>query len=277
MKTPELAELDDVLRRAALSEILPRFRCLKPGEIHEKGSALDLVTDADLAAEAQIARELRLRYPGALVLGEESVAANPRLLDTLPEAELAFIIDPIDGTANFAAGLSMFGVMLAIVRRDEVVGAVIHDPLAGNSAIAGRGEGAWLREPDGALTRLRVSSPAPLSLMRGSWSWRYFPHQYRPSAMAAAQHLGAIYDFRCAAHHYRMLACGHAHFSLYYRLLPWDHAPGWLIHHEAGGEGRMLDGSDYRPSTKVGGYLCAPDRGSWEEIKGLIKEVPSFS
>lgn len=271
MKTPELAELDDVLRRVAAAEILPRFRCLKPGEIHEKGSALDLVTDADLAAEAQIARELRLRYPGALVLGEESVSTNPRLLAALPEAELAFIIDPVDGTANFAAGLGVFGVMLAVVRHDEVVGAVIHDPLAGDSAIAGRGEGAWQREADGALNRLRVTSAAPLSLMRGNWSWRYFPADRRPPAMAAAQHLGAIYDFRCAAQHYRLLASGQAHFSLYYRLLPWDHAPGWLLHHEAGGFGRMLDGRDYRPSITAGDYLCAPDRESWNEISTLMK------
>jgi fructose-1,6-bisphosphatase/inositol monophosphatase family enzyme len=266
----DIGFLNDLLRRAAAAEIMPRFRCLAPGAVRAKSSPLDLVTDADTAAEAMITRELRQRFPGALVVGEEAASADLRLLDGLAEAELAFVIDPIDGTANFAAGLGLFGVMLAVVRRGELVAGIIHDPVADDSAMALRGEGAWTEDAAGGRSPLRVAAAAGLGEMQGSWSWRYFPMAERGSVLAAAARLGAIFDFRCAAHHYRMLAAGNSHFSLYYRLLPWDHAAGSLLHREAGGYGAMLDGRDYRVDVSHCGYLCAPDRDSWREIRALI-------
>ena len=83
---------------------MPRFRNLSEADIRQKTSATDLVTEADEAAERWIARECRSLAPDALFLGEESVAADPALLDRLDDAELAIVVDPVDGTANFAAG-----------------------------------------------------------------------------------------------------------------------------------------------------------------------------
>ncbi len=67
----------------------------------------------------------------------------------LADAELAFVVDPVDGTANFAAGLPLFGVMAAAIVRGEVVAAAIHDPVGDDTALALRGEGAWIEAPDG--------------------------------------------------------------------------------------------------------------------------------
>jgi len=266
----DVLALNDLLRRASAEQIMPRFRRLGPGSIRSKSSVLDLVTDADVAAEATITAELLACYPDALVVGEEAAAADPGLIDGIADADLAFIVDPIDGTSNFAAGIGLFGVMLAVVQRNEVIAGIIYDPVADDSAIAVRGEGAWLQDAAGNRTRLRAAPAAPLELMRGSWSWRYFPRNDRPRLIGLAAQMGNVFDFRCAAHHYRMIAAGHSHFSLYHRLLPWDHAAGWLLHSEAGGHGAMLDGSRYRPSNADGAYLCAPDRECWEEICGLI-------
>ena len=109
-----------------------------------KSGPLDLVTEADEAAEAVIAAGLRQLFPGALVIGEEATAADPSLLGGLADAALAFVVDPIDGTANYAAGLPLFGVMVGVIARGEVVGSVIHDPVLDDLPLALRGEGAWV-------------------------------------------------------------------------------------------------------------------------------------
>ena len=266
----DIIALNDLLRRAAAAEIMPRFRNLLPGSVRSKSSPLDLVTDADLAAEAMITAELRAQYPSALIVGEEAAAENPGLLDGLDDAELAFVIDPVDGTSNFAAGLGLFGVMLGVLRYGEVVAGIIYDPVVGDSAIAVRGEGAWSQNAAGNRTPLRVAAADAPKYMIGGLSWRFFPKPHRPAIVTAAARFGGTFDFRCAAHHYRMLAAGHCHFMVYHRLLPWDHAAGWLLHTEAGGRAAMLDGRDYRPSIMSGGYLCAPDRDSWQELAGIL-------
>ncbi len=107
--------LTALLAEAAATEIMPRWRHLSAADIREKTSATDLVTEADVNAERLITTRLRERFPDALVVGEEAHAADPSVLDGLGEAPLAFVIDPVDGTFNFAAGLPLFGVMMAVV------------------------------------------------------------------------------------------------------------------------------------------------------------------
>ena len=80
-------------------------------------------------------------------------------------------------------------------------------------------------------------------------------------------HVAQAYDFRCAAHEYRMLAAGHCHFLMFNRLMPWDHLPGWLLHREAGGYAAQFDGSAYRPGITEGGLICAPDEASFVALR----------
>src|SRR5690606_25351843 len=141
-------------------EILPRFNRLRAGAVRTKSSAIDLVTDADEAAERVISAELLRAFPGAVVIGEEATAAEPTLLDVLDSAELAFVVDPIDGTRNFAAGVPLFGVRAAATSRGEIVAGVIHDPLGRNTAMARRDGGAWLQDEVGQAQPLRVAEPA---------------------------------------------------------------------------------------------------------------------
>jgi fructose-1,6-bisphosphatase/inositol monophosphatase family enzyme len=260
----------EILRTTAQAEILPRFRNLSADAIRTKSSQLDLVTDADEAAERVIEAELLRRFPEALVVGEEGVSRDASVLNGLGEAELAFILDPVDGTLNFASGLPLFGVMAAVVIKGEIVCGVILDPISDDWSMAVRGEGAWVQRPDGSTSQLQVASPVPLSQMAGNVSWRYLPEDLRPRVTGNLPKVAMAADLRCAAHTYRQIAAGHLHFSFSSSVMPWDHAAGWLIHREAGGYTAHFDGSPYRPVNRSGGLISAPDKESWQALRDAL-------
>jgi fructose-1,6-bisphosphatase/inositol monophosphatase family enzyme len=270
-----LEDIAALLREAAQREIMPRFRRLEPGAVRTKSGPLDLVTEADEQAERHIAAGLAQAFPGCVVIGEEAATADPSLLGRLADAELAFVVDPVDGTANFAAGLPLFGVMTAAIVRGEVVAAAIHDPLGDDTALALRGEGAWIATPDGRRQELRVAAAAPVSRMSGNVSWRFLPEPQRSLVCSNLPRLGGSWDYRCSAHEYRMVAGGHCHFLFFNRLYPWDHAPGWLLHREAGGYAVRLDGSPYDPRLTTGGLICAPDRDAWLSLRETLLGAPT--
>src|SRR3954452_21045748 len=263
-----------ILRDAAQAEILPRFRGEIAQEVRQKSSSFDLVTDADEAAEAAIAAALRREFPGCTVIGEEASAHDPTLLDTLSEANLTFMVDPIDGTKNFSAGMPLFGVMAAAVWRGEVVAGVILDPIRDDWAMALKGEGAWIENSGGRLTNLHVASPPPVSEMSGIVSWIFFPAPLKAQVTANLSRVAAAVDYRCAAHQYRSLAAGHYDFALYGKVMPWDHAPGVLIHKEAGGYAALLDGRPYTVRQRTGGLLCAANEESWHVLREALMGDP---
>jgi fructose-1,6-bisphosphatase/inositol monophosphatase family enzyme len=249
---------------------MPRWRRLAAGQVRTKSGPLDPVTDADEAAERVIATALSRAFPGCAIVGEEEASSDPAILARLKGADLAFVIDPVDGTANYAAGLPLFGCMAAAVVRGEVAIAVIHDPLGDDSAIAVRGEGAFTLAPDGSETALHVAPPAELAAMSGCASWRYLAQPLRSRVHHGLESVAATMSYRCAAHEYRLAAGGHCHFLLYGRLYPWDHAPGWLLHREAGGIARRFDGSQYDPTDTGGGLICAPDEAGWHALHAAL-------
>lgn len=255
---------------AAAAEIWPRFRNLAAGEVRTKAGPHDMVTAADLAAERAIEAALERMFPGVPVVGEEGAAADPSLLARVGAAEAVFVCDPVDGTANFAAGLPLFGSMLALVRRGEPVAAWIHDPVLKDTAIALRGEGAWVQCADGSRHDLRVADPVPVGRMVAAVSHRYLPPDRAAIVRANLGVLGATWELRCAAHEWRLAAAGKLHGLLYWRLYPWDHAPGVLLHAEAGGYARRLDGQPYHAGVHTGGLLAAPDRASWEGLRAAL-------
>ncbi len=272
MRTADMQTVADLLREAARDKVMPSFRNLSDGAVKMKTGPFDLVTEADEATEQRITEDLQREFSGCVVIGEEAASADPALLDGLADAELAFVIDPIDGTANFAAGLPLFGVMASVFRKGEIVGAVIHDPVGDDSAIALRGEGAWFETPDGRRRDMRVAAPVQAADMSGNVSWRFLPEPLRSQVCARLPRLAASWDYRCSAHAYRMTAAGHGHFLFYYRLYPWDHAAGWLLHREAGGYSARFDGRPYDPADIWSGLICAPDRDAWEAVRAALLE-----
>ena len=255
--------IGEILSRVAQAELMPRFGRLTADQVRQKSSRFDVVTDADEATEQAIAEALQAAYPGAIVVGEEAAERDRTLLDRIATADLAFILDPIDGTKNFASGLPLFGVMLAATAQGEIVLGAIHDPIRRDTAFALRGEGAWMQGEDGLRVALRVAGAVPVSEMDAIIGTNFLPEPLRTTVNGNLSRLAMNSWLRCAAHEYRMASAGHCHLLFYNKLMPWDHAAGWLLHREAGGYSAHFDGTAYRPTHLTGGLICAPDRASW--------------
>jgi len=273
MTTVDLDRVAQVLAEVAEQEIMPRWRNLAAGDIREKTGPNDLVTVADEAAERELAARLPDLFPGSILIGEESVEHDRGLLDLLKEHRPVWIVDPVDGTKNFAEGSDRFGVMVALVDRDAMVAAAIYEPVTGRVLLAEHGGGAEMVERDGTRTKLRVAPAAGLDAMEGSLNFRFIPDEdIRKAVRARAEEVLPTRHYRrgCAAYDYRMLATAEWHFAFYWKNMPWDHAPGLLIHAEAGGYARRLDGRVYRPSELDGGLLAAPDVDSWHQLRTTV-------
>jgi fructose-1,6-bisphosphatase/inositol monophosphatase family enzyme len=263
----DVTTLAHVLRRAAQSEILPRFRRLGSDDVRAKSEATDLVTEADERAERMIKAEVSRLWPEALFVGEESVAADLALLKKLADADLAIIVDPVDGTFNFAAGIPAFGVMASVVSKGETIAGIIFDPMGDDWVLAERGSGAWLRRPDGETLRLNVTSSVPLEELVGMAATGFLPKEKRAEIMGNLAKVRYTTCYRCAAHEYRTLAGGYVHYLMYNKLMPWDHLAGSLISTEAGAYVRRFDGSTYLPHHLDGGLLIAVDKDTWELLR----------
>ncbi|AJY46435.1 inositol monophosphatase family protein [Martelella endophytica] len=269
--TPETIDaIADMMREAARVEILPRFRRLDDADVAEKTEASDLVTVADTGAERMLKAGIEKLLPDALFVGEEGVAADPSLLSKLKDADLAVIVDPIDGTFNFAHGISAYGVMAAVVKGGETVAGLIYDPMGDDFMIAEKGAGAFLKRADGSSSRMTVAAPVPLAEMLGTASVAFMPQQHRAELLANTAKVRYAASYRCAAVEYRAFAAGGLHFFTYFKLMPWDHLAGVLIGQEAGGHIARYDGSPYRPQHLDGGILGAPDKESWEELRAKV-------
>ena len=261
----------NILRRAAKAEIMPRFRALNAADIATKSRPDDLVTIADTAAEAMITRALNMAFPGALVIGEEAVSADPTLLDKIADAPLCFIIDPVDGTWNFARGMSVFGVILAVTRYGKPAFGLIYDPVMDDWAIADDQSPAQMQHPSGVTHDLRVSRGGELAGLSGYIPLYLFDHAWREKLAATLCNFNWVNCLRCSAHEYRMLAQGHFDFLLTQSLNPWDHAAGVLICQQAGGYVQMLSGGDYDATLRRGHILAAPDKATWNRLARVFK------
>jgi len=264
MQSALLTQLGGVLREVAQAEIVTRFQRLTPSDVISKATAedpLDLVTAADRAAEAALTARLSELVPNSTVVGEEAVAADPRVLERVHGAAPVWIVDPLDGTKNFAAGHGPFGTMVVLVERGVLIAAGIYLPESDRTFLAERGLGTYL---DGVRMALRAPAAGVLA---GTAYVRFMPEDAAAQLTArAASHL-QIPSVICAAHEYTQIALGLKDYVHYYRLLPWDHAPGALIVREAGGVVRHPDGRDYDVFDKSESTLLSPDERTWQRAR----------
>lgn len=262
--TPEPDKIAALLRRAANEIILPRFRKLEQDEIREKGPG-DLVTVADTEAEHLLAPLLRALVPGSVVVGEEAVAADAAVLDRLKGESGVWLVDPVDGTFNFAHGDPNFAIIVAYVERGAVKAGWIHEPIEDRTLWAIADAGAW----QGA-ERLRVPPPPSPERMVGSVSGRTPAGARARDLVQSAGAFGPQVNIRCAGRTYTGLARGDIHYAYFSRSRPWDHAAGWLIYQEAGGRGAFLDGAAYTPVRGNHPLLLAPDAARWSAFRDLL-------
>jgi fructose-1,6-bisphosphatase/inositol monophosphatase family enzyme len=267
MQSTLLVRLGELVRDVAQREIVTRFRHLAPDDVVGKPTLedpTDLVTAADRAAEAELTRRLPELVPGSFVVGEEAVAADPSVLERLQGDAKVWVVDPLDGTRNFAAGHGPFGTMVVLVERGTLLAACIYLPEGDRVFSAEKGHGAF---ENGRRLTPQVTSPGVLS---GTAYVRYMPEELgAPIAARAASHR-QIPGVICAAHEYTQVATGQKDYVHYYRLLPWDHAPGALIVREAGGVVRHPDGRDYDVQDRRESTLLCPDAATWERARAEL-------
>ena len=264
---PNVDRVTALIAETAAQEVMPRFRMLEAHEVQEK-SAGELVTVVDVAVEKRLTAALSELLPGSLVVGEEAVAAAPELLDELAAHEsYAWIIDPVDGTGNFAKGREPFAVMVALVRGAEALAGWIHDPCSGRTAAGELGGGTFI---DG--TRQAVSGTREVAEMRGTLhANQYGPPELKSRVQAAKETLNPLKSLHCAGHEYLRMIAGETDYSLFTRTKPWDHVAGVLLHQEAGGYDRLLDGKSYLPSDyAASGLLLAPSEEGWHALRDAV-------
>jgi myo-inositol-1(or 4)-monophosphatase len=227
--TPELRVAIDAAR-AAGELILPLFH----GGVafRAKGAdpqaTFDLVTDADLKAEYLIAEVIRKAFPAHAILGEE---LHPSSI----AAEHLWIIDPIDGTNNFAHQIAHFAISIAYYRAGRAECGAIYNPAHGEWYVTARGQGAWYNN-----RRVQVAKENRLDQVLIGVGFYYDRGAMMEATLAAIHELfksniHGIRRFGTASLDLACVATGRYGAYFEYELSPWDFAAGRLLVEEAGG------------------------------------------
>ncbi len=210
----------------------------KPHTIEKKG-AINLVTEADLASETAIVASLNEDMPGTAIMAEESAGDSP----DEPRGR-AWIIDPLDGTTNFAHGFPFFAVSIALVEDSVPRVGVVYCPMQDELFCACRGKGAWLNNDRISVTGTRF--PVEALVATG------FPYAIHARLDTVLQQLRSVLpkvrDIRragAAAVDLAYVACGRLDGFWEMDLKPWDTAAGWLLVEEAGGRVTDFAGKPY--------------------------------
>ncbi len=201
----------------------------------EYKSAIDLVTEYDRRSEALILNGLRAAFPGHATLGEESGRA---LGD-----EYEWLVDPLDGTTNFAHGYPLFAVSLALTQRGRLITGVVYDPLRDELFAAEAGAGATLNG-----RRLSVSTVTDLgrALINTGFAYdvRTNPRNNLPEFTAFLMRAQAVRRGGSAALDCAYIGAGRAEGYWEFGSKPWDLGAGVLVTREAGGRATTEHGDD---------------------------------
>lgn len=249
---------------AAETAVLPRFRQLAANDIAEKAAG-EFVTIADRDSEQIISAGLARLLPEAEIVGEEATDLDPSRHNNLG-APWCWIIDPLDGTANFASGNGPFGIMVALARQGEPVVGWIYDPRSRRLCVASKGHGLTI---DGRRTLIaNRRGDRPSAAISSLFSRE---PEVRAKLVAAMGNEFEISSMpRCAAEQYPQLVLGANDAALFQRTLPWDHAAGVLCVTEAGGRVSRLDGAAYRVDDRRDGLVAARSEACWSQVLALV-------
>ncbi|MBL6930354.1 MAG: inositol monophosphatase [Rhodospirillales bacterium] len=267
---PNSEKVIRIITETAKALITPRFQQLTKADIREKSPG-DLVTIADVEAEKRLEAELTALVPDSLVVGEEEAEDFPSVLDRINADAPVWVLDPLDGTRNFAHGREPFAVIVAYCLGGETLMGWIHDPISDETVWAAKGQGCW-----SGSNRLTIPDAGPLEEMKGSLSSNVGKRlKAVPGVPTKISRVG------CVGRDYMNLALGRLDFARYaFRLKPWDHAAGALIHAEAGGKNWLLKAArDYHPDLNPKDaqstgeiMLLAPDQAILENLRRLLGE-----
>lgn len=250
LKPGDSQRVAELMRETAAAELLPRFRNLAKEDVRQKRPG-DFVTVADLASEQRLASGLAKILPGVPVVGEEAVEGDAGLVGLIGRTrETCWIVDPLDGTSNFAAGRDRFAIIVALVHDRETIGGWILDVPNDRLAIATKGQGTTL---DG----VPIQGKAPDRPLKGLMGYRVRKEIERQLAPGPRQRLGELTTLNCAGREYIEILGGTFDFNIYRMTKPWDHAAGALMLWEAGGRAIRFNGEPYGPADRMEGGIIA--------------------
>ena len=233
-----------------------------PGEIKEKAPK-DLVTEVDLLCEEFLIREIKKRYPDDAILSEE------RGGEISPTGR-TWLLDPVDGTANFARANPMFCTCISVVEGQEVKHAAVAAPRLGDVYHASSGSGAF-RDSKGETSPLRVSDTQKLedAFVGADLTFREAAHDPRKSgAMEVLRSCWQVRSIGSAGIRGAWLAAGYLDVSIGTRNTAWDYAPTALLVSEAGGQVTNLTGGPWTYDSD--GMIATPGDILHEEVLKLM-------
>ncbi|HCF61169.1 MAG TPA: inositol monophosphatase [Myxococcales bacterium] len=225
--------LDAAVEVARIGGAVLRDRFKGPRSVELKGG-IDLVTDADRASEAEIVAYLERRFPLHAILAEEGSNVEG-------SAEYRWIVDPLDGTTNYAHRVPHFAVSIAVEDAEGLAAAAVYDPLRDELFEAGRGAGARL---NGETLRVTKESRLACALLGTGFPYSVWDKPDLPLRLfdAFVRRSRGIRRIGSAALDMCYVAAGRYDGFFEVRLKPWDIAAGTLLVREAGGTVTDLDG-----------------------------------
>ncbi|MEU0898905.1 inositol monophosphatase family protein [Streptomyces massasporeus] len=261
------SDVEEAIRKAAATEIMPRWRRLAAHEVDQKSGPHDLVTDADRKAELYLTEALAALLPGSVVVGEEAVHANPASYGAIRADAPVWIVDPVDGTRQFVRGEAGFCTLVALAHRGTLLASWTYAPARDRLATAQRGKGAHL---DGE--RLFAGVPEPGRDLRVATSHPDYTTDEEKHALLGLRADGvAPRPCGSAGLEYLAIARGEVDAVAFSWEAAWDHAAGLLLVEEAGGAHLTRAGEPFRIA---GGntlpFTAARDAATARRVVGLL-------
>lgn len=226
-----IAALQQIVSAIARAELLPRFADVTRSHKHD-GS---VVTEADLVVQQKIGAALQARWPGIALLGEEMTPHEQAAL--IAAGRSLWLLDPLDGTSNFAAGIPFFSTSLALIEDGKISVGLVYDPVRDECFAAQPGAGASLNgetldSRDGGLSLRQAMGLIDFKRLSADLA----------SRLASAPPYASQRSFGSIALDWCWLAARRAHVYLHGKQNLWDYAAGCLILQQAGGYSVTLDG-----------------------------------
>ena len=259
-RVPRSDEISRLVVNTCDEVVIPRFRRLGADDVAEKSPG-DLVTIADRLAEEVLTDALASLSPDATIIGEEAVAADPALLHRIDSGHV-WLVDPVDGTGNFVAGIDEFGMLLTELLDGVPVRSWIWRAGVRQLLVSQRGAGVRVGGE-------RLAPPTPeRDLLVGGVTGEY-AHLRGPGLAEPWPMTGS-----CTGD-YPARARGPRADQIHNGRNPWDPGPGGLMLEELGGVVKFLDGTPYATaSTSPEKLLAARSPQVWDAVASAARALP---
>ncbi len=267
---------------------ITNFQNLNDSQIFLKNNGQDIVTEIDLAIEAELSQHLQASLAGSFILGEEGYAEDASIVKQAQNYSYVWVIDPLDGTRNFSQGIEIYSSMVALCEQGKVVLGVLYDCLERDVAIAIAGLGAYYLKSSTKISAIEDDRFVEITGLIG-----HFPPRLREELLqntittslegkdifcqnmnimqriATMKHVKSL---RCAGMDFIGMAKGERHFSVYNSLKSWDHAAGKLLLEEAGGIFQAIGGniSPYNALEESGRFLAVYSTSQKERLMAIL-------